>query len=58
MYHFHDKNIDLLPKAKDGNYDYGLIKSMIALEVFKYDGDEYKKQHGTDDNSDEGRVEF
>jgi hypothetical protein len=58
MYHFHEKNVDVLPKAKDGNMDYGLVRSCMALEIFKYDGDEYKKQRGIIDPSDEGRVEF
>jgi hypothetical protein len=32
---------------------------MMACDGYKFDGDEYKKQHGTiDDKSDEGRVEF
>jgi hypothetical protein len=32
---------------------------MMACDVYKYDGDAYKKSHGMiDDNSDEGRVDF
>jgi len=38
--------------------DYGLLRACMALEIFKYDGDNYKKQHGVVDPSDEGRVEF
>lgn len=48
----------VLPKAKDGNLNYGLIRSCMALDIFKHDGDEYKKQHGTMDDTGEGSVEF
>jgi hypothetical protein len=35
-----------LPLAKDGNLNYGLINSMIAMEDLFRAGQEYKKSHG------------
>jgi hypothetical protein len=62
MYHYYERNLDILPKARDGNLDYGLLRCMMSLDLYKQDGDSYKKSHGivdkTNDDNDEGRVEF
>jgi len=31
---------------------------MMSLDIYKADGDSYKKQRGIIDDSDEGKVEF
>jgi hypothetical protein len=58
MYHYYEKNLDILPKSKDGNLNYGLIRCMMALDLYKQDGDSYKTSHGIEDNPNEGKVEF
>ena len=58
MYYYYEKNINILPKSKDGNLNYGLIRSCMALDAYKYNGDAYKKQRGIPTGSDEGTVEF
>jgi hypothetical protein len=58
MYRYYERDISILPKASDGNMDYGLLRCMMALDGYKQDGEEYKKQHGIVDSPDEGKVEF
>lgn len=56
LYYYHDHDYNVLPLAKDGHLDYGLLTSMRALDIFKKDGDDYKKQNNTGD-PDEGWVD-
>ncbi len=58
MYHYYDKKLELLPKSKDGNLNYGLVRCMMALDLYKQDGDQYKQQRGIVDDTNEGKVEF
>jgi hypothetical protein len=57
VYYYYDHKYDLLPKASDGNLDYGLLKSMMAFDQFKREGDDYKKETGTSEDNQEGMVE-
>jgi len=52
IYYYYDHDYNILPKAKDGGLNFGLIQSMRAIDQYKRDGDEAKKPEDSDNNDD------